>query len=87
MLITPHYAEPARDVALDVAEDGSDWYFPYSQGRDILVGKLQCRQKKQVPTLTKWAPSLEVAPHRAFKRLTILISMRNCTLRIARHNF
>lgn len=37
MLITPIYAEPARDVALDVAEDGSDdWYFPYSQGRGHL---------------------------------------------------
>ena len=37
MLITPIYAEPARDIALDVAEDGSDdWYFPYSQGRGHL---------------------------------------------------
>ena len=37
MLITPVYAEPARDVAIDVAEDDSDdWDFPYSQGRGHL---------------------------------------------------
>ncbi len=37
MLITPIYGEPARDVAIDVAEDGSDdWYFPFSQGRGHL---------------------------------------------------
>ena len=34
MLITPVYAEPARDIALDVAEDGSDdWYFPLTRPR------------------------------------------------------
>ena len=59
MLITPVYAEPARDIALDVAEDGSDdWYFRTHKAADILVGKLQCWQKKQVTTPTKWAPRL-----------------------------
>ena len=37
MWITPVYAEPARDVAIDVAEDDADdWDFPYSNGRGHL---------------------------------------------------
>ncbi len=37
MWITPVYAEPARDVAIDVAEDQTDdWDFPYSNGRGHL---------------------------------------------------
>ena len=37
MLITPIYAEPVRDAAIDVAEDDyDDWDFPYSQGRGHL---------------------------------------------------
>ena len=37
MWITPVYAEPARDVAIDVAEDDTDdWDFLYSNGRGHL---------------------------------------------------
>ena len=37
MLIKSIYGEPARDIAIDVAEDGTDdWYFPYSEGRGHL---------------------------------------------------